>query len=208
MIESPSDRILYILKSNGPQTTSDLAKVMKITNPGVQQKLSKLQAAELISSEDKKHGKGRPRRYWQLTEQGHARFPDRHSDLTLELLRSTREIFGEQGLEKLISYRESVTLVAYQAELSNCKSLRDKVRGLSEIRSREGYMSEWHEVGDAEFLLVENHCPICAAASICQGLCRAELEIFRVVLGPKAAVERTDHILSGARRCAYTVIET
>ena len=50
------------------------------------------------------------------------------------------------------------------------------------------------------FLLVENHCPICAAAAACQGLCRSELAIFRAVLGDDVTVERTDHILAGARR--------
>ena len=55
------------------------------------------------------------------------------------------------------------------------------------------------------YLLVENHCPICSAAAQCQGLCAAELAVFRAVLGPDVDVERTDHILAGARRCAYRV---
>jgi predicted ArsR family transcriptional regulator len=55
------------------------------------------------------------------------------------------------------------------------------------------------------FLLVENHCPICAAARVCQGFCRSELELFREVLGPGVEVERTEHVLAGGRRCAYRV---
>jgi predicted ArsR family transcriptional regulator len=55
------------------------------------------------------------------------------------------------------------------------------------------------------FLFVENHCPICAAARACSGLCRSELEVFRGALGDGVTVERTDHILAGARRCAYRV---
>jgi predicted ArsR family transcriptional regulator len=55
------------------------------------------------------------------------------------------------------------------------------------------------------FLLVENHCPICAAAAVCQGLCRSELTAFRAVLGDDVSIERVDHILTGARRCAYRV---
>jgi predicted ArsR family transcriptional regulator len=55
------------------------------------------------------------------------------------------------------------------------------------------------------FLLVENHCPICAAAAACQGLCRSELAVFRAVLGTEIAIERIDHILAGARRCAYRI---
>jgi len=38
-----------------------------------------------------------------------------------------------------------------------------------------------------------------------QGLCRSELALFRAVLGPGVEVERTEHILAGARRCAYRI---
>ena len=55
------------------------------------------------------------------------------------------------------------------------------------------------------FLLAENHCPICIAARACQGFCRSELEVFKAALGPEATVERTDHIIAGARRCAYRI---
>jgi predicted ArsR family transcriptional regulator len=53
--------------------------------------------------------------------------------------------------------------------------------------------------------LVENHCPICVAATACQGFCRAELETFRAVLGPDASVERAEHIVAGDRRCVYSI---
>jgi predicted ArsR family transcriptional regulator len=66
-------------------------------------------------------------------------------------------------------------------------------------------MAECTKMPDGSILLVENHCPICAAATTCQGLCREELSLFRSVLGDKAQVERTDHILAGARRCAYRI---
>src|ERR687894_189355 len=55
------------------------------------------------------------------------------------------------------------------------------------------------------FLLVENHCPICAAANACQGFCSTELDLFRTVLGTGVEVELVEHIVSGDRRCAYRV---
>jgi predicted ArsR family transcriptional regulator len=64
-------------------------------------------------------------------------------------------------------------------------------------------MADSWEEADGSLLLVENHCPICAAASVCAGFCRSELETFRAVLGAK--VEREEHILLGARRCAYRI---
>jgi predicted ArsR family transcriptional regulator len=66
-------------------------------------------------------------------------------------------------------------------------------------------MAEVQPAGGGDFLFIENHCPICAAATACQGLCATELSLFRDVLGPDASVERTEHIVSGDRRCAYRV---
>jgi predicted ArsR family transcriptional regulator len=39
----------------------------------------------------------------------------------------------------------------------------------------------------------------------CTGLCGKELEVFQAVLGQDVVVERTEHMVVGARRCAYRV---
>ena len=96
-------------------------------------------------------------------------------------------------------------LSAYQSRLEGKTKLKDRISALAEVRSEEGYMAEAHEDGDGGFALIENHCPICAAATECQNFCRSELAIFQQVLGPDATVERTDHLLAGARRCAYRI---
>ncbi len=62
------------------------------------------------------------------------------------------------------------------------------------LRTDEGYMAEVQQKTEGEFLLIENHCPICAAASACRGLCAKELEVFQSVLGSDVSVERTEHI--------------
>jgi predicted ArsR family transcriptional regulator len=56
-------------------------------------------------------------------------------------------------------------------------------------------------------VLCEKHCAICAAATSCQKFCSSELEVFQRVLGPEVRVQRTEHILSGARQCTYLISE-
>ena len=73
------------------------------------------------------------------------------------------------------------------------------------MRSAEGYMARVEALADEVFLLVEDHCPICAAAMSCQGFCRIELRVFRDLLGPEWHIEREDHLLTGARRCTYRI---
>eukprot|EP01034_Spumella_vulgaris_P034247 gene34247-42231_t len=73
------------------------------------------------------------------------------------------------------------------------------------LRDAEGYMAETEVQPDGSLLLIENHCPICAAATSCQGFCRSELQVFQRVLGEGCQVERAEHLLSGARRCVYVI---
>jgi len=186
---------------------TDVAAVLGITGEAVRQQVVRLAADGLLASETERRGVGRPSRRWSLTAAGHARFPDTHAELTLRLIDAVRSELGEPALERLIGVREADTLRTYRDALAGAATLAERLARLAEIRSREGYMAEWRKDG-AAFLLLENHCPICAAATSCQGFCRSELEVFRAVLGPGVAVERTDHILAGARRCAYRIVPT
>lgn len=199
------ERILFHLKTGGAQMAAAIASRLAMTPAGARQHLLKLESDGLVSRHDRQEGRGRPKKYWQLSQRGHDRFPDRHSELTLDLLHSVRDIFGEPGLERLIQHREQASLSAYRAQIADGAPLQRKLAALAEIRSREGYMADVLEEEPGRFLFIENHCPICAAATACQGLCRSELAIFRSVLGAHVHVERIAHIPAGARRCAYRV---
>src|SRR4029077_3946045 len=121
-----------------------------------------------------------------------------------QLIDAIRTQLGEAVLDRLIESRAAESKAAYAAALEGAADLGEKVARLAAARTREGYMAEARPEGEG-YLLVENHCPICVAATECQGFCRAELETFREVLGPEAKVERTEHIVGGDRRCAYRI---
>ena len=107
-------------------------------------------------------------------------------------------------MDKLIDARAAETRAAYAAALEGSADLGERVARLAAARTREGYMAESRPDGDG-YLLVENHCPICAAATECQGYCRAERDVFQHTLGRGVSVERTEHIVGGDRRCAYRI---
>lgn len=202
---SSAEQMLYLLKTRGAQTAQTLADALDLTPMGARKHLLALEAKGLLQSEERVEGVGRPGRYWMLTDAGHARFPDRHSDLTLQLIEQVRSLFGEAGLDQLIAAREQQARQHYQAALAGQADLASKVTTLARLRSEEGYMAEAQRDDDGQWLLLENHCPICAAAQTCQGFCRAELTLFQHSLGPTIKVERSEHLLAGARRCAYRI---
>lgn len=203
---STSEHTLFLLKMRGPQTAQQLAALLDVTSMGARRQLEAAHGKGLVAFEDVADKVGRPSRRWSLTDAGHARFPDRHADLTLELITQVRQLFGDEGMDKLIAAREAGSEAAYRALIDDGAQLSERVASLAMARDGEGYMAGAEPQPDGSVLLVENHCPICAAATACQKFCRSELAIFQRVLGDDCMVERSEYLLEGGRRCVYRII--
>ncbi|WP_295956473.1 MarR family transcriptional regulator [Rhodoferax sp.] len=199
-----ADRILFFIKTKGPASTTALAQALEMTGEAARQQVQKLVAAGLVEGQlEAVSGAGRPRQNWVLTEAGYGRFPDTHAQLTVQLIGSIRQLFGEDGLERLITQRETDARAVY-AQACTAPTLPQRLEQLAAVRTAEGYMARAEPDG-ADWLLVEDHCPICAAARSCQGFCRSELLLFQEVAGPGARVVREQHLLADARRCVYRI---
>ncbi len=204
MRQSPVNRILILLKTEGPQLAAAVGDALSISGEAARQQLAKMAEEGLVEPVTvAPRGRGRPRQLWHLTAEGNSHFPDGHAELTATLLTTVVQQLGPAALDAVITARENETLQRYRDELADRPDLAARVEGLAAIRSREGYMADSWQEDDGSLMLVENHCPICAAATACAGFCRSELETFRSVLSAK--VERSEHILLGARRCAYRI---
>ncbi|GEN73946.1 transcriptional regulator [Chryseobacterium lathyri] len=194
------------LKMRGEATSLLISKELSITKEGARKHLLNLAVEGLIRPVAKSEGVGRPSTYYTLTEKGLSQFPDSHADVTVQILRSVKNLLGENALDLLINDREKNTYERYEKALVKAESLEQRLEVLVQARSEEGYMAEWTKEGN-EYFLIENHCPICAAATECQGFCRAELSNFRNLIGKEYQVERVSHILSGGQRCVYKISE-
>lgn len=204
MKKPAADRILMFLKMRGEATSLLISKELSITKEGARKHLLNLAEEGLIRSVTKSEGVGRPSTYYTLTEKGLSQFPDSHADVTVQILRSVKNLLGENALDLLINDREKNTYERYEKALVKAESLEQRLDVLVKVRSEEGYMAEWTKEGN-DYFLIENHCPICAAATECQGFCRAELSNFQNLIGKNYQVERINHILSGGQRCVYKI---
>jgi predicted ArsR family transcriptional regulator len=198
-------RILMLLKNKGPQSAGQLGDALGTTGEAARQQLEKLATEGLVLSTSQASGVGRPSKMWSITPQGNARFPDSHAALTVDLITAMKQAFGSEGLDRLLAHRAKRQIAAYRERIETQASLRRRLQTLAEIRTEEGYMAEVIDGENGDVLLVENHCPICVAATACLGLCGAELEVFQKVLGSDVEIERTEHIVGGSRRCAYRI---
>ena len=197
-------RIVEALKRADDATTLSLAEQFNTTTTAVRQHLDALEAAGIVERFDVvAHGRGRPAIHWRTTSLAGELFPDRHGELTVELIESIRSTLGPEALDQIIDDRSRRQLAQYRSIIP-MGSVAVRVRALAARRTAEGYLAEVTTDGD-ELVLIEHHCPICSAAAACQGLCRSELQLFSDALGPTVTVTREQHLLSGDTRCAYRI---
>lgn len=197
--------IVKLLKTEGPMGAAQVAARLGLTAMAVRQHLYQLQREKLVTAQEKRAPLGRPAKYWQLTREADRLFPDAYAEVSLALIDAVGDAFGEAGLKRVLESRYARQRADYLKRIPPSLPLKEKVQRLARIRTEEGYMADAKPTGKGTFLLVENHCPICAAATACQGFCATELDLFRAVLGPGVVVERAEHIVSGDRRCAYRI---
>jgi len=202
------EQILRRLKTRGPQSVKILSNQLGMTTMGVRQHLADLGRKGVVKqTQEEKQTRGRPVRLWKLTKSGHENFTDSDSQITLELIEAVRSSLGEDSLDVVIEERHKPLLRKYKSEMDDAgQTLELRIKKLAELRNQEGYMAEVR-LTPTGWLLIENHCPIRSIAESCQQLCQSELEIFRELFRGRGEVERIDHLLAGARRCAYRIIE-
>ncbi len=203
---SGRERVLFVLKTRGPQTAATMAKRLAVTTMAVRQHLAVLEGEKLVDFTDERRKVGRPARLWRLTSAADDRFPDSHAELSVGMLQAIQSAFGEQGLERLTKERTRQQVASYRARMPGSDaSLEERLASLARIRREEGYLAESRRRRDGTLQLVQNHCSIAKAARLCTKLCGGELSLFRQVLGNDVSVERMEHILSGDRCCSYRI---
>ena len=197
--------IIKLLKTEGPLGSAQLAERLGLTAMAVRLHLYTLQEEGLVTAEDRPVPVGRPAKFWRLTREADRHFPEAYAELSVALIDAMQETFGAEGLNRVLVSRRERQRAEYAKRIRPRDSLEKKLEELARVRTEEGYMADVRPDEGGGFLLVESHCPICAAANACQGFCSTELDLFRSVLGPGVEVERVEHIVSGDQRCAYRV---
>jgi len=201
-----NERAVGMLKASGPQTLSAIAEELKVTVEGARFQMLKLAKEGLVTATATVIGRGRPLQVWSLTELGHTRFPDTHAALTVKLMETMKETLGEQAVANVISANGQKGTNRYLQEMTGLIDLESRIIRFVSIRSREGYMAQYIKDEDG-FILIENHCPICAAAQANREICKAEFKTIQAVFGPDTPISRIEYIIEGGRRCAYRITE-
>lgn len=197
--------IVKLLKENESMDAHQLSTLLDVTAMAIRQHLYELQEERLVTYTEEPRTMGRPAKMWTLTPEANRLFPDGYADLTVSLIESMKEAFGDEGLERLLEVRNRKQIQDYLNKAPASLPLNEQLIALAELRTDEGFMANVIEDPAGSFYLVEKHCPICEAARACTNICKKELEMFQHVLGDGVEVTRGEHIIKGDNRCVYQI---
>ena len=194
-------QLLLLLRKHPGATVAELAHDLALSGMGVRRHLAALDAEGLVEqSTCASSGPGRPPAGWRLSAAGMEMFPRHYDTLALDLL----EDVAPDEVAATLLRRNDKHVAQYQAALSGCASLEERVARLAELRDEAGYLAEWSE-GDDGFVLTENNCAVHRVAEHHPAVCSMELALMRRVLGPDVEVGRTSHAMSGDAVCSYCI---
>ena len=200
---STREYILQLLKTKGALSTKDLTDELGITVMAVRRHIQSLERDNLITSKTVRQAMGRPTAVYHLTQKAEGFFPRNYHTLTLELLDELEDHFGEDAVEQLFEGRKNKMLKKYDSSMQG-KDIADRVATLADIQNENGYMVEWEQINEDEYLIKEHNCPIEQVATKYQHACQCELQLFESLLGD-AEVSRTDCLAKGGQRCTYVI---
>jgi predicted ArsR family transcriptional regulator len=199
--------LLLLLRHDGPSAPEELAASLGASRTGVLQQLHALESDGLVSRKAVRHGVGRPRHVYDVTDAAQDQFPTNYDGLADGLLAAIRAIGGEALVDDVFEERRRLTSERVRQRMADRlpsdAPLVERARELAVIQDEQGYLAEVAIGSDGVIRLVERNCAIHHIAAGNGAACQAELDLFRDVLG--AEVERETHIVAGDRCCTYRI---
>src|SRR5512140_3305140 len=120
-MKSTRDRILQTLLRQPRRTINELAEAVGINPISVRHHLTNLQVESLVTADEERHGVGRPRLVYFLTEDGLEKFPTRYLRLTTRILTQMKDKFSQPMVSEM--FKELATTMAseHAEELKDLK---------------------------------------------------------------------------------------
>jgi len=200
-MKSTRDKMLQTLLRQPRATINELAEAVGINPISVRHHLTNLQVEGLVSAEEERHGVGRPRLVYFLTESGMERFPTRYLRLTSRLLDQLKESLPEALVSKLF-LEIANNMAGDYAEQMKGLSMEERLELAKTLLAEEGFTVEWEKVG-AQYKIHEITCPYLQIGQNHPEVCTVDQTLISRMLAVPA--EKVQCILSGDAQCTYVV---
>jgi predicted ArsR family transcriptional regulator len=194
------------LLENGPSTAVSVAQQLGLTPAAVRRHLDSLVSAGLAQVQQPRlvsiRGRGRPAKYFALTDSGRDTFAQAYDDLAVSALRFLAEAGGPDAVAEFARRRTAELEERYRATVEAATTPAGRAQALATALAADGYAASVRSapVGDQ---LCQHHCPIAHVATEFPQLCAAETEVFSRLLGRH--VQRLATIAHGDGVCTTNV---
>lgn len=199
------DLVLKTLLNRQKCTINELAEAVGINPISVRHHVTKLEASGLINSDEERHGVGRPRRVYFLTEKGVEQFPTRYLKFTERLLSQMKETLPDPVVNDIFKHIAQDLLQSYSPEIDlNALSIEQRLDIVKELLRSEGFSIEWEHKNGA-YIIQETSCPYYHVGQTHPEICLIDQTLISEILDIQ--VEKITCILNGDSLCTYIVHE-
>jgi DeoR family suf operon transcriptional repressor len=195
------DRVLQTLLSRQRCTINEIAEVVDINPISVRHHITRMEADGFVDSAEERHGVGRPRRVYFLTEEGLEQFPSRYLRLTLRLLEQLKGTLPSQMVSQLFAQMAEDVASDYQAQLSGL-NMEQRLNLVTDLLRQEGFVVQW-EKNDNEYIIREIGCPYYHVGQNHPEVCSVDQTLISMMLSVPA--EKVQCLLRGDAHCTYII---
>jgi len=200
-MKSTKDKILHTLLRKPKITINEIAEAVGINAISVRHHLSNLEKEGLIAAEEERHGVGRPRLMYSLTEDGMERFPTKYLRLTTKLLAQMKESLPAPAVAQLFSQVAEDMANNYSDQVKGL-SMEERLDFVKDMLAQEGFTVEWEKKGK-EYQIHEISCPYYQIGVAHPEVCTVDQTLISKMLA--LPVNKVQCILNGGAHCTYVV---
>lgn len=200
-MKSTRDRILQTLLRRPRMTINELAEAVGINPISVRHHLTNLQVEGLVAAEEERHGVGRPRLVYFLTEAGLERFPTRYLRLATRLLDQLKSTMPAPMVRELFLQMATDIAEEYADQMQGL-SMEERLEVVKELLAQEGFTVEWEREGN-RYQIHEITCPYLQIGQNHPEVCTVDQTLISRLLAVPA--EKVQCILHGDAKCTYVV---
>jgi predicted ArsR family transcriptional regulator len=200
-MKSTKDKILQTLLRKPKITINELAEAVGINPISVRHHLTNLQMEGLIAADEERHGVGRPRLVYSLTEDGMEKFPTKYFRLTTRLLAQMKDSMPGPVVANLFSQIAEDMASEYSDQMKGL-SMEERLDFVKEMLAQEGFTVEWEKKG-SEYQIHEISCPYYQIGVAHPEVCTVDQTLISKMLALPA--NKVQCILDGGTHCTYVV---
>ena len=182
-------------------TIHDLAAAVGINGISIRHHLTSLEAENLVTSAEERHGVGRPRLIYSLTDKGVETFPTSYLNLTQHLLNSLKETLSSKEISEIFSGIGAEIAESHQTYNTE-KTFEERILHLKSVLTTEGFIIEWKKEEDY-YTLTSLSCPYYKIGIGHPEICALDHALISRILS--TPVEITSCILDNADCCTYRI---